>query len=64
MSTAHVLILGAIAGGTIFLGLPIGRMQNLRGEARETPSISPTRAAIACEVPGDGWYSPIGKARK
>ena len=29
MSTAHVLILGAIAGGTIFLGLPVGRMQNL-----------------------------------
>src|SRR6476646_12024203 len=34
MSTAHVLILGAIAGGTIFLGLPIGRMQNLSGAAR------------------------------
>ena len=34
MSTGHVLVLGAIAGGTIFLGLPIGRMQNLRGEAR------------------------------
>jgi ZIP family zinc transporter len=34
VSTAHVLILGAIAGGTIFLGLPIGRMQNLRAEAR------------------------------
>ena len=34
MSTGHVLILGAIAGGTIFLGLPVGRMQNLRAEAR------------------------------
>src|SRR5258705_2541099 len=34
MSTGHVLILGAIAGGTIFLGLPIGRLQNLRSEAR------------------------------
>ena len=34
MSTAHVLILGAIAGGTIFLGLPIGRMQNLSGATR------------------------------
>ena len=34
MSTAHVLILGAIAGGTIFLGLPMGRMQNLSGAAR------------------------------
>jgi len=34
VSTAHVLILGAIAGGTIFLGLPVGRMQNLSGAAR------------------------------
>jgi len=34
MSTGHVLILGAIAGGTIFLGLPIGRLQNLAASAR------------------------------
>jgi ZIP family zinc transporter len=34
VSTAHVLILGAIAGGTIFLGLPVGRMQNLAGATR------------------------------
>ena len=34
MSTAHVLILGAIAGGTIFLGLPIGRMQSLAASTR------------------------------
>jgi ZIP family zinc transporter len=34
MSTGHVLILGAIAGGTIFLGLPVGRMQNLAASAR------------------------------
>jgi ZIP family zinc transporter len=34
MSTGHVLILGAIAGGTIFLGLPVGRLQSLRAEAR------------------------------
>jgi ZIP family zinc transporter len=34
VSTAHVLILGAIAGGTIFLGLPIGRMQNLSAATR------------------------------
>src|SRR5712691_7045434 len=27
MSTGHILLLGAIAGGTIFLGLPIGRIQ-------------------------------------
>jgi ZIP family zinc transporter len=29
MSTAEILLLGAIAGGTIFLGLPIGRVQNV-----------------------------------
>jgi len=34
MSTAHILILGAVAGGTIFLGLPIGRMQGLSAPAR------------------------------
>jgi len=27
MSTAHILLLGAIAGATIFLGMPVGRMQ-------------------------------------
>ncbi|MCU1429255.1 MAG: zinc permease [Actinomycetia bacterium] len=27
LSTARVVLLGAIAGGTIFLGLPVGRMQ-------------------------------------
>jgi ZIP family zinc transporter len=34
MSTTQVLLLGAIAGGTIFLGLPIGRMQNLSPATR------------------------------
>ena len=34
MSTSHILILGAIAGATIFLGLPMGRMQGLGSEAR------------------------------
>jgi zinc transporter, ZIP family len=34
MSTAHILILGAIAGATIFLGLPVGRMQGLSPNAR------------------------------
>ncbi len=34
-------------------------------EARETPSISATRAAIVCVVPvAPGRYSPIGNARK
>ena len=34
MSTGQILLLGAIAGATIFLGLPIGRMQNLGPAAR------------------------------
>src|SRR2546428_10864811 len=34
MSTGHVLIWGAIAGGTISRGLPIGRLQNLSAPAR------------------------------
>jgi len=33
MSTGHILILGAIAGLTIFLGMPIGRLQ-LGAQAR------------------------------
>jgi len=34
MSTTQTLVLGAIAGFTIFLGLPIGRMQNVRAETK------------------------------
>jgi ZIP family zinc transporter len=34
MSTGHILLLGAIAGATIFLGLPIGRMRGLRPGTR------------------------------
>jgi zinc transporter, ZIP family len=34
MSTAHILLLGAIAGATIFLGLPVARMQGLGPNAR------------------------------
>jgi ZIP family zinc transporter len=34
MSTGHILLLGAIAGGTIFLGLPMARLQSLGPAAR------------------------------
>ena len=34
MSTLEILLLGLIAGGTIFLGLPMGRVQNLGLRAR------------------------------
>jgi zinc transporter, ZIP family len=34
MSTAHILLLGLIAGATIFLGLPVARMQGLSANTR------------------------------
>jgi zinc transporter, ZIP family len=34
MSTAHILLLGAIAGATIFIGLPVARMRGLGPNAR------------------------------
>src|SRR5260370_41422547 len=34
MSPAHILLLGAIAGSTIFLGLPVARIQALGPAAR------------------------------
>ena len=34
MSTAHLLILGAIAGLTIYLGLPMGRLRNVSASLR------------------------------
>jgi ZIP family zinc transporter len=34
MSTPEILLLGAIAGATIFLGLPIGRIQSLSANTR------------------------------
>src|SRR5881275_2472542 len=34
MSTAQTLGLGAVAGFTIFLGLPIGRMQNVTAQTK------------------------------
>jgi ZIP family zinc transporter len=38
MSTGQILLLGAIAGATIFLGLPVGRMQGLGSAARASLS--------------------------
>ena len=29
MSTGHILLLGLIAGATIFVGLPMGRLHNV-----------------------------------
>jgi len=43
MTTGHILLLGAIAGGTIFLGLPVGRIQGLT---------APTRAGLSALATG------------
>jgi ZIP family zinc transporter len=34
MTTGHILLLGAIAGATIFLGLPVGRIQGMSAATR------------------------------
>jgi ZIP family zinc transporter len=46
MSTPHILVLGAIAGGTIFLGLPLGRMQGLSAATRAALSALATGILI------------------
>ncbi|HLY95313.1 MAG TPA: ZIP family metal transporter [Gaiellaceae bacterium] len=38
MSTSHILLLGAIAGATIFLGLPVARVRGLSGNTRSALS--------------------------
>jgi ZIP family zinc transporter len=43
LSTAQILLLGAVAGFTIFFGLPIGRLQNLN---------APTRAGLSALATG------------
>src|SRR3954464_6713018 len=42
MSTGHILLLGAIAGGTIFFGLPMARLQAMGPGARAGLSALPT----------------------
>ena len=42
MSTSQILLLGAIAGSTIFVGLPVGRMQNVGTGVKATLSATAT----------------------
>ena len=42
MSTAQILLLGAIAGSTIFIGLPVGRVQNCSLALKATLSAAAT----------------------
>jgi zinc transporter, ZIP family len=63
MSTAQILLLGAIAGGTIFLGLPVGRLQNLSPQARA--GLSALATGILLFLLWDvlsGAEEPIGSA--
>src|ERR671937_2886803 len=46
MSTAQILILGAVAGSTIFLGLPMGRMHGLATQAKAFLSATATGILI------------------
>jgi len=44
MSTAEILLLGAIAGGTIFIGLPVARLRSV------SPSLRSMLAAVATGI--------------
>src|SRR2546423_12642683 len=46
MSTAQILLLGAIAGSTIFLGLPMGRMHSIPIAAKAFMSATATGILI------------------
>ena len=44
MSTARTILLGAIAGGTIFIGLPLGRLRRI------TPGLRAFLSALATGI--------------
>ena len=63
MGMGHILLLGAVAGATIFLGLPVGRLQNLSSEARA--GLSALATGILIFLLWDvlkGAEEPIGQA--
>ena len=63
MGMGHILILGAVAGATIFLGLPVGRLQNLGSQARA--GLSALATGILLFLLWDvlkGAEEPIGQA--
>src|SRR6058998_646645 len=65
MSTAQTLGLGAVAGFTIFLGLPVGRMQNV--SARTKAFLSSTATGILVFLLWDilsGAVDPVESALK
>src|ERR1700674_3828450 len=63
MGMGHILVLGAVAGATIFPGLPVGRLQNLTSQARA--GLSAFATGILLFLLWDvlkGAEEPIGKA--
>jgi ZIP family zinc transporter len=63
MGMGHILLLGAVAGATIFLGLPLGRLQNLSSQARA--GLSALATGILLFLLWDvlkGAEEPIGQA--
>jgi ZIP family zinc transporter len=63
MSTTETLILGAIAGGTIFLGLPLGRYRNasVRLQAVFTALAAGILIFLFFDVVAHGW-TPVEEA--
>src|SRR3954466_12063575 len=57
MSFAQATLLGAIAGSTIFLGLPLGRVRNLSGRVRVALSMlsAGILAFLFMDVGAGGW---------
>ena len=63
MGMGHILLLGAVAGATIFLGLPVGRLQNLSSRTRA--GLSALATGILLFLLWDvlkGAEEPIGQA--
>jgi zinc transporter, ZIP family len=63
MGMGHILLLGAVAGATIFLGLPVGRLQNLSSQVRA--GLSALATGILLFLLWDvlkGAEEPIGQA--
>lgn len=65
MSNAQTLILGAIAGGTIFLGLPLGRYRDasVRLQAVSTAVAAGILIFLFFDVVAHGW-APVEEAAK
>ena len=62
MSTGQTLLLGAIAGITIFIGLPVGRIRNVPANVRSMPPRSPPGSSSSCS--GTSSRTPSSRPRR